>query len=108
MRHRLPQLLLSRFLINLREAAEQNPSDDTAMQHFSRFSVPGFRVPTSTIDRVVGNLGESLEFRDHDLEDEDDAEHHVESQRATVEDHALDAAEVSLSAWSLRENESVC
>ena len=28
--------------------------------HFSRFSAPGFRVPT--LDDVIGNLGESVEY----------------------------------------------
>lgn len=76
------------------------------MQHFSRFSVPGFRVPTSTIDRVVGNLGESLEFRDGDLDNEDAIE--VEDQAAVEEEYVFDIADGSLSAQGLRDDETVC
>lgn len=78
------------------------------MQHFSRFSVPGFHVPTSTIDRVVGNLGESLEFRDEDLGDEDVIEHRVEDQPAAEEERVFDIADGARSAEGLRVDETVC
>lgn len=65
----LSEILISRFFINLQEAVEPN-INDTEMQHFSRFSIPGFRVPTSTINRIVGNLGEPLEFRDEYVNNE--------------------------------------
>lgn len=83
-RHRLPQILLSRFLTNLREAAEPYASGDTAVEHFSRFSAPRFHVPTSTIDRVIGNIGEPLEFRNQD--DDDIADHFNEEQAESVVD----------------------
>lgn len=82
--YRLPQILLSRFLTNLREAADPYASGDTAVEHFSRFSAPGFRVPTSTIDRVIGNIGEPLEFRNQD--DEDIADHLHDEQVESVVD----------------------
>lgn len=90
--------MLSRFLINLREVAEPTTSDDTAMQRFSRFSIPNFHVPTSTIDRVVGNLGEPLEFRDHDLD---------EDQPVAEDECALDVAE-EFRAAEARGSEPVC
>lgn len=63
-RHRIGPILLSRFLINLRQASE--PEDESAMQCFSRFSVPAeFRVHTA-INRVVGNIGEFLQFGEHE------------------------------------------
>lgn len=96
---------MSRFLINLRDAAEPIASDDTAMQHFSRFSVPaGFRVPTSTIDRVVGNLGEPLEFRDDAFDDEDATENRDEGQPIAVEDHPIEDP----NSAELGDNQSVC
>lgn len=58
--------MISRFLINLRKAAEPQ-ANETAMEHFSRFSVPGFHIPT--IDSVVGDMGEPLDL---DLGDEVD------------------------------------
>lgn len=103
----LPQILVSRFLINLRGAAEHIASDDTAMQHFSRFSVPGFRVPTSTVDRVVGNLGEPLEFRDDAFDDENTTEHRDEGQPIAVEDHPIEIKEESRSA-EVGDIQSVC
>ncbi len=55
-------IIISRFLINLREA-DGGTQGSTLMSdgaHFSRFSAPGFRVPT--LDDVIGNLGESVEY----------------------------------------------
>ena len=81
--HSLSQIFLSRFFINLQEASEPNTGDDSAM-------------PSSIIDRVVGNLGESLVFRDEDLGDEVDTEHHDdESHLVTVEGHTSDVVEGS-------------
>lgn len=102
----LSRILISRFLINLRNAAEPNRSNDTAMQHFSRFSVPGFRVPIGTIDRVVGNLGEPLEFRDEAFDNEDAAEHCDKGQPATIGGITPDSAEASHST-DVQDDESV-
>lgn len=65
---RIGPILISRFLINLREISD--PDNETALQDLSRFSAPGFRVPTTTIDRVIGNMGESLVFGNYGDEDE--------------------------------------
>ncbi len=69
----LPQLLLSRFIINLRDADSPTThlSDD---RHPSRFSIPNFRMPT--LDGVVGNLGEPLDFVEYCVEDDEDGEHY--------------------------------
>ena len=69
-------VLVSRFLLNLRSAGTSNPalptiSSDATFQA-SRFTVPGFRVPstvmTAASEAIVGNLGETL----HQGLDEDD------------------------------------
>ncbi|KAJ3538254.1 hypothetical protein NM688_g6546 [Phlebia brevispora] len=67
----VPSVMLSRFLINLREVDAATPSDNSRP---SRFSEPNFR--RSTLNSIVGNLGEQLadgdDTPDHD-EDRDDA-----------------------------------
>lgn len=62
--------MLSRFLINLRQV---DSSHKTSFSNGgqSRFSVPNFRMPT--MDNVIGNLGESLEFVEYTVDDEDTA-----------------------------------
>ncbi|KAJ3540632.1 hypothetical protein NM688_g6200 [Phlebia brevispora] len=50
-----PNIVISRFLIGLREI--DNPGTSDAAR-FSRFSAPNFRVPT--LPSIVGNLGEPL------------------------------------------------
>ncbi|KAJ3558484.1 hypothetical protein NM688_g903 [Phlebia brevispora] len=62
----LPNVVLSRFLINLRQVENGETSH---MSHFSRFSAPSFRVPT--LPDIIGNLGEPLVNGDHDPIDED-------------------------------------
>ncbi|THH00541.1 hypothetical protein EW026_g2018 [Hermanssonia centrifuga] len=52
----LTPILTSRFLINLRQVDQLKDESDGA--GFSRFTVPGFRAPTS----ITGNIGECLEF----------------------------------------------
>ena len=53
-------MLISRFLLNLRQADNTSPNS-SALADFSLFSMPGFRVPMSR--SVVGNLGQPLEWR---------------------------------------------
>ncbi|KAJ3533945.1 hypothetical protein NM688_g7208 [Phlebia brevispora] len=54
-------ILISRFLINLRQLKE--PSNRAAVNsHFSQFSVVNFSVPT--IQTIVGNMGEPLQHGD--------------------------------------------
>ncbi|KAJ3552537.1 hypothetical protein NM688_g4102 [Phlebia brevispora] len=57
----LPYVLVSRFLINLRQVDSPNMSERSVkMDRFSQFSMPNFHVPT--INDFVGNMGESLEY----------------------------------------------
>lgn len=66
---RLEPILISRFLINLRQA--DTPEDSMHASHLSRFSTPNFRVPT--LQSFVGNMGESLEHGTGHDEDKDAA-----------------------------------
>lgn len=58
----LQLIIISRLLINLREACDgpQSTPSISDAAHFSRFTAPGFRVPT--LDDVIGNLGESVGY----------------------------------------------
>ncbi len=62
---RLAPILISRFLLNLRQLGEL----ENETQFNSRFSIPGFRVPTSI--NIVGNMGADL---DHGFSEELDDE----------------------------------
>ena len=64
----LPQVLLSRFIINLRRSSTPglNLSDNS---HLSRISIPNLRI--LTIDDIVDNLGEPLDFVEYRIGDED-------------------------------------
>ena len=53
----LQPILVSRFLVNLRQA--DVPEGSGAVARFSQFSVPNFRVPT--MQTIVGNMGEPHE-----------------------------------------------
>ncbi|KAJ3557933.1 hypothetical protein NM688_g1205 [Phlebia brevispora] len=61
----LPNIVLSRFLINLREVESPAPS---SISRFSQFSAPSFRVPT--LGEILGNLGEPLANDGEDLDAE--------------------------------------
>ena len=56
-KRRLQCILISRFLSNLRKAAQ--PADSTEMERFSRFSIRNFHAPT--IPGVIGNMDQPLE-----------------------------------------------
>ncbi|THG94788.1 hypothetical protein EW026_g6748 [Hermanssonia centrifuga] len=53
----LSPILVSRFLLNLRQLGE--PQNETQSHFNSRFSIPGFRVPT--LESVIGNMGADLD-----------------------------------------------
>ncbi|THG98181.1 hypothetical protein EW026_g3951 [Hermanssonia centrifuga] len=53
----LTPILISRFLLNLRQLGE--PENETQSRFNSRVSIPGFRVPT--LESVVGNMGADLD-----------------------------------------------
>ncbi|KAJ3557931.1 hypothetical protein NM688_g1207 [Phlebia brevispora] len=62
----LPNILISRFLINLRQV--ESPASQT-ISRFDEFSAPGFRVPA--LPEVIGNLGEPLGGSDETYYDEE-------------------------------------
>ncbi|KAJ3522453.1 hypothetical protein NM688_g8871 [Phlebia brevispora] len=61
----LPNIIISRFLIDLRQINAAQPSDTA---RFSRFSVPNFRVPS--LPSIIGNMGEPLAEGETDNPDE--------------------------------------
>ncbi|KAJ3556414.1 hypothetical protein NM688_g2043 [Phlebia brevispora] len=61
----LPNIILSRFLISLRQI---NPPGPSSTARFSHFSVPNFHIPS--VPSVIGNLGEPLADGEEDLDDE--------------------------------------
>lgn len=78
----LSQILLSRFIINLRRV--NSPEAITATtRHPSQLSTPNFRMPT--MDDVVDNLGEPLDFVEYRLDDEDDGQNVGVDARKTLE-----------------------
>ncbi|KAJ3551894.1 hypothetical protein NM688_g4444 [Phlebia brevispora] len=66
----ISMIMISRFLVDLRQA--DTPDNSTAAAEFSQFSVPGFRVPT--MQSIVGNIGESVEFGFQDPQEEQNDE----------------------------------
>ncbi|KAJ3536623.1 hypothetical protein NM688_g6811 [Phlebia brevispora] len=63
----LPSIMISRFLINLRQV---DSTESIEAPRFSQFSVPNFRVPT--IPDIIGNLGEPLVDGSQALDDDED------------------------------------
>lgn len=61
-------------------SAEVASTKHTSDAHWSRFSIPNFRVPT--IASLVGDLGEPLQYERDDY-DEDDT---IDSASATISD----------------------
>ncbi|KAJ3535303.1 hypothetical protein NM688_g6998 [Phlebia brevispora] len=62
----LPNIMLSRFLVNLRHV---NAQESASAARFSRFSPPNFHMPS--IVSIIGNLGEPLVDHEDDLDDDD-------------------------------------
>ncbi|KAJ3558959.1 hypothetical protein NM688_g623 [Phlebia brevispora] len=62
----LPNIVLSRFLINLHQA---NSPASSNVARFSRFSTPNFRMPT--LPDIIGSLGEPLPDGDQVLDNEE-------------------------------------
>ncbi|THG97992.1 hypothetical protein EW026_g4106 [Hermanssonia centrifuga] len=67
----LNPILICRFLLNLRQLDIAGSEDTTHEPSNSRFSVPGFRVPT--LASIIGNMGEDLNYVD--MEDVDGGMH---------------------------------
>ncbi|PSR71655.1 hypothetical protein PHLCEN_2v12508 [Hermanssonia centrifuga] len=64
-----PPILMSRFILNLRQVNESANSNDDTLGNFSQFSAPAFRIPAS----VAGNLGEPLGYDTDPASTEDDS-----------------------------------
>ena len=64
---RLTAILISRFLLNLRDAA-QHDGASTYDAYDSHFSIPGFQAPTTGMGALTGNMGALLD-RDDDSSD---------------------------------------
>ncbi|KAJ3554115.1 hypothetical protein NM688_g3273 [Phlebia brevispora] len=62
----LPNLVISRFIINLRQLDSQALGSTS---HFSRFSMPNFRV--ASLPRFLGSLGGAVADGDEDVHDEE-------------------------------------
>ncbi|KAJ3547685.1 hypothetical protein NM688_g5375 [Phlebia brevispora] len=77
----LPNIILSRFLINIRQV---NTPESGNATHFSRFSLPTLRMPSISI--IIGNLGEPLARNEDDIDNEDHviAEAHEDGTSAAV------------------------
>ncbi len=69
----LEPILISRFLLNLRQVGvEVDSVNNTQDASTSRFSVPGFRIPTLESILMVGNMGEDLDHSPAEREDSPD------------------------------------
>ncbi len=66
---RVEPILISRFLLNLRQVGEVDPVNNTQDALTSQFSVPGFRIPTLESILMVGNMGEYLDHGPAEMED---------------------------------------
>ncbi|PSR97186.1 hypothetical protein PHLCEN_2v4357, partial [Hermanssonia centrifuga] len=84
----LQPILISRFLLNLRQAGSPELEIDSQEAFNSRFSVPGFRVPS--LASIIGNMGEDLDHGGPAEEVEDESSIEVEEGAAetTIETHA--------------------
>lgn len=79
-RSRVQPLLVSRFLINLRQADDRTNYMSTKLETVPVSATVHFRTPTDTdtIGSVIGQMGRPLDFepvttwQDDDLEDESD------------------------------------
>ena len=74
---RLIQILLSRFIINLRQAGPSSTaSDPFTLQH----STIAFRMRNLTMNDVVGNLGEPLDFVEYKVDEDDEGSDSVQAR----------------------------
>ncbi|PSS06639.1 hypothetical protein PHLCEN_2v3595 [Hermanssonia centrifuga] len=86
----LTPILISRFLLNLRQLGE--PENESQSRFNSRVSIPGFRVPT--LESIVGNMGADLDHGPaEDSEPEvDEVAEDVDIDGGDVEVAVLDVA----------------
>ncbi|KAJ3545074.1 hypothetical protein NM688_g5670 [Phlebia brevispora] len=91
----LPNLVLGRFLINLRQVDSPGPSEAS---RFSRFSVPNFRMPS--LPNIVGNLGETLA-------DAEETFDYGSSERADTDDTCEDCVKVASGSGDIEASTSI-
>lgn len=65
----VPHIILSQFIINLRQASCS--TSNSSLYQFSTFISLSFRMPT--VEGVLGNIGESFDFTEHDIDGNADA-----------------------------------
>ena len=96
----LNPLLISRFLLNLREVHER----DVSLSHFSQLSTPAFRIPVS----VTGTLGGQVGFDDDvipgDAGEEQEERPHtanvlLRSNGSLREQHSIGETSSTVEAW---------
>ncbi|KAJ3540693.1 hypothetical protein NM688_g6191 [Phlebia brevispora] len=63
----MPNILMSRLIMNLRQANDAPNGSSAEISRFSQFA-PNFRVPTST--GIIGPIGETLEYGNESLWDD--------------------------------------
>ncbi|THG98405.1 hypothetical protein EW026_g3782 [Hermanssonia centrifuga] len=89
----LEPILISRFLLNLRQVG--SPEIDSQEAFNSRFSVPGFRVPS--LASIIGNMGEDL---DHGGPGEEVVDDETENISGSVQAEDVEAENISGSVQS--------
>ncbi|KAJ3554329.1 hypothetical protein NM688_g3169 [Phlebia brevispora] len=71
----LQPILISRFIVNLRQVDEDCNGEASRFRSQSQFpTFPVFRIPAVTMDSVVGPMGEPLEYADMAAGDKEDGE----------------------------------
>ena len=83
-----PSVLMNRFIINLRSFSTASSSQDSSAQHWSRFSVPNFRIP----DSFLGNIGEDLQHGHKSADD--DLDHDQEAKTVSISQQGSSEAEL--------------
>ncbi|KAJ3553448.1 hypothetical protein NM688_g3608 [Phlebia brevispora] len=92
----LPNIVLSRFMINLRLVESAEPGDAT---HFSASSQPNFRIPT--LHNIVGNLGEMLADEEEALYNDDEVTNSETSQSSGNEVSSFEMDEGTPAIFSI-------
>ncbi|KAJ3551500.1 hypothetical protein NM688_g4671 [Phlebia brevispora] len=90
----IPSILISRFLVNLRQRDGTSGTNQTSIKICKMESAPNFRKPTRTVDSVLGPIGEPL---DHETEDPREVVDEKSKTYLAVED-PLNSANATFSA----------
>ncbi|KAJ3534848.1 hypothetical protein NM688_g7070 [Phlebia brevispora] len=89
----LQPILISRFIINLRNAEPGSGGNhNSGADSFSRFSVPQFRMPALAAESIIGPMSEPLDFHQRDLLlGEDEGDYGDESREAATDERGSEA-----------------